>query len=82
MDAIADKRYFISRNGRQAGPFTKEELRALNIRADTSVWSEEAFDWKRAETFAELQDVLNAQPPAVVHRGPLHWLRIGRKSQP
>jgi hypothetical protein len=81
MDTVYRKRYFISRHGRQAGPYTKEQLQALNIHADTSVWNEEAMDWKSADTFEDLKDVLSAPPPPEVHRGPLHWLRIGRKRQ-
>lgn len=78
MVGIHAKRYFLSRHGQQAGPFTKEELRAMNITADTHVWNEELFDWAKAETFGELKEVFQPAVP-VVHRGPLDWLRIARK---
>ena len=81
MEAVRTKRYFIMRDGRQAGPFTVEQLAGVTITPETAVWNEEAFDWKRADTFQELKMVLG-QPPPVVHRGPLHWLRIGRKRKP
>jgi hypothetical protein len=79
MEGVHDKRFFISRRGRHAGPFSKDQLRALNINAETSVWDEKAFAWKKAGTLEELRDLLNASPLPKVRRGPLQWLRIGRK---
>ena len=44
------KRYFILRDGRQAGPYTVEQLRTMNLNPGTSVWNEKVFDWVKAGT--------------------------------
>ena len=42
------KQYYIIRNDQQAGPYTLEELAAMEITPDTMVWSEGMTDWTPA----------------------------------
>lgn len=73
-----ERRYFIMREGRQAGPYTKARLRELRLDPQTRVWVEERFDWVRADSVAELSDVLAATPAEVAEPGFLRWLFTAR----
>lgn len=71
------KRYFILRDGRQAGPYTVDRLQELRITPETRVWDEEAFNWVPAASVSDLQDIL-AQPvqaPVAPRGGLFSWLR-------
>ncbi|WP_300969271.1 DUF4339 domain-containing protein [Porphyromonas vaginalis] len=39
------KQYYIIRNDQPAGPYTLEELAAMEITPDTIVWAEDIVDW-------------------------------------
>ena len=76
-----EKRYFISKQGRQAGPFTKDELRAQQLGPHTPVWHEERFAWVDAGTVEELVDLFQG-PPGIfpmVKRSFWVWLVARRK---
>ena len=60
------KKYFYLENKEQLGPFTIEELKQKGIRQDTLVWYKGMVEWKRADKFPELKDILkevDAPPP-------------------
>lgn len=68
------KRYFILRDGRQAGPYTVEQLRTMNLNPGTSVWNEKVFDWVKARTIDELKEVLAEPAPPARQRGLVYRL--------
>ena len=49
--------YFIISEGQQAGPFSKEHLKARGVEKDTYVWREGLEGWVPASEFPELQDI-------------------------
>ncbi len=55
--------YYIVYNGQQVGPFTKEQLRAYNINAQTPVWYDGLPDWTPAVQIPDLIDILTPTPP-------------------
>lgn len=59
------KQYYIIRNDQQAGPYTLEELAAMEITLDTMVWSEGMTDWTPAHQVNELTSLFtrSAQTP-------------------
>lgn len=56
--------YYIGHAGQQRGPFTIEQLRAMNISADTLVWREGMPQWQPAGSIPELQLVAGSAPVA------------------
>ncbi|MBP5315079.1 MAG: DUF4339 domain-containing protein [Muribaculaceae bacterium] len=54
-------KYWIIENGRQAGPFEKEELLQHGLSPNSPVWAEGMPDWAPAATVADLSDII---PPA------------------
>lgn len=79
MAADNPKRYFIMRDRRQSGPFTIVQLRGAGLRPETLVWNEEAFDWEKAATLAELKELLAEPAPVKPRRGLLRRLFGGDK---
>ena len=75
MSDHATKRYFIIREGRQAGPYTAAKLRELAITPETRVWDEVAFDWVAAADMDALKDVVAQPDEPRAPRGLLSWLR-------
>lgn len=60
--------YYLAIQGRQQGPFDKDQLRTQGVRADTLVWTEGMSEWQRADQVPELSDILVGQPtPALPH---------------
>ena len=59
------KQYYIIRNDQQAGPYTLEELAAMEITPDTVVWTEGMTDWAPAREVSELNSLFtrSAQTP-------------------
>lgn len=59
------KQYYIIRNDQQAGPYTLEELAAMEITPDTVVWTEGMTDWAPAHEVSELNSLFtrSAQTP-------------------
>ena len=51
------KQYYIIRNDQQAGPYTLEELAAMEITPDTVVWTEGMTDWAPAREVSELNSL-------------------------
>lgn len=75
-EPVEDKRYFILKRGRQAGPYTKGELHAKGLLAHTPVWDEDHYNWSVAEKFDDLKELLQVPPAANKGRG---WLSFGRR---
>ncbi|MBS1655372.1 MAG: DUF4339 domain-containing protein, partial [Bacteroidetes bacterium] len=58
-------KYFIHENNIQKGPFTKKQLKALNITKDTMVWGEGWPEWMPAGEAYDLKDIFKeVQSPA------------------
>jgi len=69
------KRYFIRIDDRQAGPFTKDQLRSRRITPGTEVWNEVAYDWTLASSLEELRDLLSDEPAPLDQPKPRFWSR-------
>lgn len=58
--------YYMIVDGRQTGPFVREELKYHNLRPDSMVWCQGLQDWVPASSLAELADLFTAPPVSVV----------------
>jgi hypothetical protein len=63
------KKFYVFKDERQIGPFSKEDLVSIPVTSETLVWFEGAYDWTKAEDIAELQDVLKKVPPPIKSTG-------------
>ena len=59
------KKYFISLDDKQEGPFTIEELKSKNLTNKYLVWSDGFAEWKRISIINELKDFVVRLPPNV-----------------
>ena len=77
--------YYYTDGKERYGPFTLEQLRERNIKADTLVWKEGMADWLPARQVTELESLLSPvepfapAPPPFVAQGPMgtppkNWL--------
>lgn len=57
------KKYFISINKVNEGPFTLEELQSKNLSKSDLVWTEELGNWTEVSQVAELKDYIKVTPP-------------------
>ncbi|MCX8486871.1 MAG: GYF domain-containing protein [Crocinitomicaceae bacterium] len=57
------QKYFLHKDGRQLGPYSKEELAQIRITRDTMLWCEGQADWAEAKDIEELSDLFRKQPP-------------------
>ncbi|MEN9987138.1 MAG: hypothetical protein RLZZ585_177 [Bacteroidota bacterium] len=57
------QKYFIHKDGRQLGPYSKEELAQIRITRNTMLWCEGQPDWVEAKNIEELSDLFRNQPP-------------------
>jgi len=57
-------RYYTYNGIKRNGPYTINELKKLNIYADSKIWKEGTEDWTRASEFQELHDIIQARPPS------------------
>lgn len=55
--------YFLHIDGRQVGPYSKEELQQIRISRDTMIWFEGQEQWQEAGTVDALADLFRNQPP-------------------
>ena len=60
------KKYFISIEGKQDGPFTLEELKSKNLSDKYLVWQDGFEDWKSILAVEGLQDTVLKLPPSVI----------------
>ena len=74
------KEYFISKNNKKLGPFTIEELQEEGIDMNTLVWKHGMSDWKKANEFEELQDMLSKTPPPIPSKQQLPFLKYLMKN--
>ncbi len=60
-------RYFVGKNGKQAGPFTKNEIthyiKIGSIDQNTLLWKEGMEKWAKAGLFSELETLFRTTPP-------------------
>ena len=56
------KKYFLFVNGANAGPYSFEELRMMNISSATPVWFEGLGNWSTAGQIPELQSLFYVNP--------------------
>jgi preprotein translocase subunit SecG len=57
------KKYFLHNGTESAGPFSFDELRAMNITKTTPVWFEGMEKWKYAKDVEELYELVAVTPP-------------------
>ena len=55
--------YYMIIEGRQAGPFPAEALKAQGLMPDTYVWREGLQNWVAASQLPELDYLFRANPP-------------------
>lgn len=64
---MADRKWYIGNNGRQEGPYSDEQLRALiasgKVGGDTLVWSTGMENWTKAEAIPGLIGSAQRPPP-------------------
>ena len=60
------QKYFLHKDGRQVGPYTKEDLAQIRITRDTMLWFDGLVDWQEAGTIEELADLFRNQPPPFI----------------
>jgi membrane protease subunit (stomatin/prohibitin family) len=62
-----ESKYFVGKNGKQAGPFDKDTMigyiKKGAITKDTLMWKQGMEGWSAAELFPEFAGTLNATPP-------------------
>ncbi len=56
------KKYYIAIDGDQKGPFTIEQLKEIDLKKDTPIWTEELTEWA---TVANLPEVVKILPPSL-----------------
>jgi len=57
------QKYFLHKDGRQLGPYSKGDLAQIRITRDTMIWFENQPDWAEAKDIEELSDLFRNQPP-------------------
>ena len=57
--------YFITPQGKQAGPVPAEQLKSYGVTRKTFVWCEGMKDWTEAENVPELQGIIEQIPPQI-----------------
>jgi hypothetical protein len=57
------KKYFLHNGTESSGPFSFDELRAMNITKTTPVWFEGMEKWKYAKDVEELYELVAVTPP-------------------
>lgn len=57
------KKYFLHNGTESSGPFSFDELRAMNITNTTPVWFEGMEKWKYAKDVEELYELIAVTPP-------------------
>lgn len=67
--------YYMIIEGRQAGPFPAEALKAQGLTPETYVWREGLQNWVTASQLPELDYLFRENPPAA---GPLRTLHTAR----
>ncbi|MCM1517027.1 MAG: CD225/dispanin family protein [Pseudoflavonifractor sp.] len=64
-------KYYIVVNNQHQGPYTVDELKAMNIAPDTYVWCEGMPDWVRATDVEEIrQGMVGPSIPTIPSSGP------------
>jgi hypothetical protein len=74
--------YFVGENGKQVGPLTlqqvEERIKAGTTKRDDLVWKSGQAAWAKADTFGELQAVLQqAAPPPMPEDGKYKQVMVG-----
>lgn len=58
-------KYFYTDGKKKIGPFSKEELKNLNISRGTKIWCYGMDSWKKLSDLPELKDILKTLPPEI-----------------
>ncbi len=66
-----NKEYFIVVNGEQAGPYTFEQLKGMNLTAESKIWYQGLDTWKMLSEVPEYQQL--QEPPPVINTGNSNW---------
>jgi hypothetical protein len=74
------KKYYLHNGQESIGPFTKEQLKEQKITKDTSVWSEDMNDWKKAGEIDELKIILLTIPPPIYNSPKNEFIKPRKKS--
>jgi len=64
------QKYFLHKDGRQVGPYSKEDLQQIRITRDTMIWFDGQADWQEASAIEELSDLFINQPPPFQPKNP------------
>mgnify|MGYP003301148292 CR=1 FL=1 len=67
--------YYLIKNNKKIGPFTKEQVKENNITHETLVWTPGTNDWKPASEFAELRSIFKTTPPLPPIKEPRFWMK-------
>jgi len=59
------KQYYLHNGQENIGPFNKKQLKEQKINKDTTIWSEDMNDWKKAGEIDELKIILLNIPPPI-----------------
>lgn len=57
--------YWIIIDGRQQGPFSRDQITDMNLTPDTPVWRQGLLDWTTLGALADFADPSEATPPPV-----------------
>ncbi|AWG22400.1 hypothetical protein FFWV33_13135 [Flavobacterium faecale] len=57
--------YFLHNGTDSIGPFTVEELKTMNLKSSTPIWSQGMPDWTTAAEIAELKPLFTVTPPPI-----------------
>lgn len=74
------KKYYLHNGQESIGPFDKEQLKEKKITKDTSVWSEDMNDWKKAGEIDELKIILLTIPPPIYNSPKNEFVKPRKKS--
>lgn len=61
------KQYYLAENGKQAGPFSLQELKEKNLKRESLIWYDGLEKWKKAESMEELKELF-VQPPPIAEQ--------------
>lgn len=59
------KKYFISLDGQQTGPYTIEQLQSMSLTSKYLVWTDGFNGWKNIQSIQELKDTITKLPPSI-----------------
>jgi len=78
------KKYYIHNGKEQNGPYSFEELKELNLAANTFIWFEGINGWTEIQNIPELRDVIKKEntPPPFTNKKPPAFIPTIEKNIP